>query len=189
MKREQQILNAAEDLFYERGFDATSVDAIGERAGITGGAIYRHFGGKDEILAVLIDHAIDAVLERLPTVADDPEVELHSLVQAHVEFAVTHPKLAGIWTRDQRSLSASSKRNYLRRERRYAERWRTVLARCYPEVSEEQIGVAMRAIHALMLSDSVRPARGRSTKIAQVLLVEMTMRSLEALRPDVDQAE
>jgi len=186
MKREQQILNAAEDLFYERGFDATSVDAIGERAGITGGAIYRHFSGKDELLAVLIDHAIDAVLERLPTFTDDPERDLRDLVQAHVEFAVIHPKLAGIWIRDERSLRASSKRNYLRRVRRYTERWRTVLARCYPEVSEEQIVVAMRAIHALMLSDSIRPARGRSTKIAQSLLVEMTMRSLDALRPDVD---
>jgi len=186
MKREQQILNAAEDLFFERGFDATSVDAIGERAGITGGAIYRHFGGKDEILAVLIDHAIDAVLERLPVATDDPELDLRNLVQAHVEFAVAHPKLAGIWIRDQRSLSASSKRNYLRRERRYTERWRAVLACCYPEVSEEQIVVAMRAIHALMLSDSIRPARGRSTETARVLLVEMTMHSLNALRPEVD---
>jgi AcrR family transcriptional regulator len=60
--RKQEILAAAEKLFHERRFDATGIDAIAEEAGITGGAIYRHFGGKNEILAVLLDQAIDAVV-------------------------------------------------------------------------------------------------------------------------------
>ena len=51
MGRGNQILEAAEELFYERGFDGVGVDAIAEKAGITGGGIYRHFSGKGEILA------------------------------------------------------------------------------------------------------------------------------------------
>jgi AcrR family transcriptional regulator len=51
--RAKKILEAAVELFYERGFAAVGVDDIGERAGVAGPAIYRHFRGKDEILATL----------------------------------------------------------------------------------------------------------------------------------------
>src|SRR5439155_2484859 len=180
MGREQQILEAAEDLFFERGFDATGVDAIAEQAGITGGAIYRHFGGKNEILAVLFDQAIDAVLERLKTLTDDPGRDLRNLIEAHVEFAISHPKLAGIWTREQRSLADPYRRSYLRRERRYFDRWRTCLERCYPDRSREEIATAMRGIHALMLADTTRLAPSPAAKNVETLLVEMTLRRLTA---------
>ena len=101
MGRGNQILEAAEELFYERGFDGVGVDAIAEKAGITGGGIYRHFSGKGEILAVLFDQAIDSVLERLPTPDDDPDRDLRNLIEAHVHFAQNHPMLAAIWNREQ----------------------------------------------------------------------------------------
>jgi AcrR family transcriptional regulator len=181
MGREQQILQAAEDLFYERGFDATGVDAIAEKAGITGGAIYRHFSSKDEILAVLFDHAIDTVLEQLSSPTDDPDHDLRTLVEAHVGFAMKHPKLAGIWNREQRSLADSYRRRYLRRERRYSERWRDCLQRRYPDRSHEEISTAMRAIQTLMLSDSTRPVPKRREQGVEALLIDMTLRSLTAL--------
>jgi AcrR family transcriptional regulator len=186
VRREQQILAAAENLFFERGFDATGVDAIAEQAGITGGAIYRHFAGKDEILAVLFDQAIDATLERLTPLTDDPDRDLRNLIAAHVEFAISHPKLAGIWNREQRALADPYRRGYLRRERRYIERWRTCLTRRFPDRDLDEIATAMRAIHALMLSESTRPPEGRSTKNVEALLVDMTVRSLQALEADAD---
>jgi AcrR family transcriptional regulator len=182
MGREKQILQAAEDLIYEYGFDGVGVDAIAEKAGITGGGIYRHFSGKAEILAVLFDQAIDTVLERLPVQTDDAEHDLRNLVEAHVHFAQTHPKLAGIWTREQRSLSDPHRRGYLRRERRYNDRWRECLTRCYPGRSAEDISVAMRALHALMLSDAMRPVGSKSGKRTEELLIAMAVGSLTALQ-------
>lgn len=181
MRREQQILEAAEDLFYEKGFDATRVDAIAERAGITGGAIYRHFTSKDEILGVLFDQLIDSALEQLPSLTEDPDQDLRALVEAHVSLAMTRPKLAGIWIREQRSLSDPYRRSYLRRERRYAERWRDCLERRYPGRSRDELSAAMRGVHALTLSDSARPAGARQSADVHGLLVQMTLRSLSAL--------
>lgn len=181
MRRERQILEAAEDLFYEKGFDGTGVDAIAEAVGITGGAIYRHFTGKDEILGVLFDELIDSALEQLPALTDDPDRDLRALIEAHVGIAIAHPKLAGIWLREQRSLTDPYLRNYLRRERRYSERWRTCLGRRYPGRTSEELSAAMRGIHALTLSDSARPARARQASDIKELLVEMTMRCLTAL--------
>lgn len=63
------IVAAARELFAERGFEATTMDAILERSGVSKGALYHHFPGKlelfeavyvlveDESVARLIGHA------------------------------------------------------------------------------------------------------------------------------------
>ncbi len=65
MSRERQILDAAATLFYERGFHQVGVDDIGERVGVTGPAIYRHFSGKDHVLATLYNEALDELFLRI----------------------------------------------------------------------------------------------------------------------------
>jgi AcrR family transcriptional regulator len=54
-------LNAAAELFAERGVDGTSIDAIAERADRTSGAVYDHFGGKDGLLLALLDSWVEDV--------------------------------------------------------------------------------------------------------------------------------
>lgn len=44
------IIMAAVDLFLERGYEKTSMEAIAEKAGISKGGLYFHFNSKDEIL-------------------------------------------------------------------------------------------------------------------------------------------
>lgn len=50
-----RLLDAAADLFARKGVHAVSVDAIAEAAGRTSGALYAHFGGKEGLLAALVD--------------------------------------------------------------------------------------------------------------------------------------
>jgi AcrR family transcriptional regulator len=53
-------LAAAAELFAERGIEASSVDAIAERADRTSGAIYDHFGGKPGLLFALLEGWTDS---------------------------------------------------------------------------------------------------------------------------------
>lgn len=46
----QRIREAARELFRERGFDATTLRAIAERAGMGASSIYRHIRSKEELL-------------------------------------------------------------------------------------------------------------------------------------------
>jgi AcrR family transcriptional regulator len=55
-----RILAEAERLFAERGIDGASMPAIAEAAGITPGAIYKHFDGKAELVFHVIRGAVDA---------------------------------------------------------------------------------------------------------------------------------
>ncbi|MFN8040924.1 MAG: helix-turn-helix domain-containing protein [Acidimicrobiales bacterium] len=50
-----RLLEAAAELFAERGIEASSIDAIAHRAGRTSGAVYDHFGGKDGLLRALLE--------------------------------------------------------------------------------------------------------------------------------------
>lgn len=48
-----RILQAAEELFVERGFKAATTAEIARRAGVAEGSIYRHFASKDDVLLQL----------------------------------------------------------------------------------------------------------------------------------------
>jgi AcrR family transcriptional regulator len=48
-----KIVSAAWELFYERGYDDTTVDEIVERSGTSKGSFYHYFAGKDALLSSL----------------------------------------------------------------------------------------------------------------------------------------
>ena len=55
------LLDAAAELFAERGVDGASIDAIADAADRTSGAIYDHFGGKEGLLFALLEGWVDDV--------------------------------------------------------------------------------------------------------------------------------
>ena len=55
----EEILRQASVLFSTQGVGATTVSDIAGGVGLTPAAIYYHFGGRDDILAALIDYVID----------------------------------------------------------------------------------------------------------------------------------
>ncbi len=57
----ERILDAASELFALQGFDATPVDEIAERAGLTVGALYRHFDAKGDLLLDVVRHALTSL--------------------------------------------------------------------------------------------------------------------------------
>lgn len=52
--REERILDAAESLFVRFGYDKTTVNEIAREAGISKGAVYLHFDGKDALFEALL---------------------------------------------------------------------------------------------------------------------------------------
>ncbi|MBQ2952065.1 MAG: TetR/AcrR family transcriptional regulator [Clostridia bacterium] len=52
--RRQEILNAAEELFLSRGYDATSVQDVLEALHISKGGFYHHFATKEDVLRCLV---------------------------------------------------------------------------------------------------------------------------------------
>jgi len=61
----EQIVRAADQLFYERGFEFTSFADVSELVGISRGNFYYHFKTKDEILDAVIERRVQDRLHML----------------------------------------------------------------------------------------------------------------------------
>lgn len=57
-ERKEEILDVAEQLFAEKGFDNASTNDIINKIGIARGTLYHHFGSKEEILDAIVDRMI-----------------------------------------------------------------------------------------------------------------------------------
>ncbi|GLX08451.1 TetR/AcrR family transcriptional regulator [Microbispora sp. NBRC 16548] len=60
--RREEILDAALAIADERGLDGVSMRAVAERVGVTPMALYRHVGGKAELLDAMAGHLLSALL-------------------------------------------------------------------------------------------------------------------------------
>jgi AcrR family transcriptional regulator len=57
------VLHAAVRLFNEHGYDATSMFDIAESLGITKSSVYHHINGKEHLLQMAVDRALDGLFE------------------------------------------------------------------------------------------------------------------------------
>lgn len=182
--RDTKILAAAQKLFFERGFHAVGIDEIGERAGITGPAIYRHFTGKDEILGTLFDQAVDGLLSAAAGYEgedDDPRAELRFLAHAHARYVVENRELAVILVRDNSSLAKEYRRRHQRRERPYIARWIECVLRANPERSEAEATAAVFATLTVLNTVGTWPTAARKVDDPAALLAELAIGCVTAL--------
>ena len=87
--RSVHILRSAAHIFLEKGFDATSMNEVAERAGVTKPGLYYHFEGKRELLFAIMSYAMD-ILERetgaAAAAADTAEDRLRGILHAHARL-------------------------------------------------------------------------------------------------------
>lgn len=83
-QRRAQLVDVALELFAERGFEATRISDIAERAGVAQGLLYHYFKGKPELLAAIAERysPLPLLRELLPDLTDQPaRVALTDLAQ------------------------------------------------------------------------------------------------------------
>ena len=64
-ERREQLLDVGRALFAERGFDATSIEEVAGRAGVSKPVVYEHFGGKEGLYAVVVDREMQRLLDKV----------------------------------------------------------------------------------------------------------------------------
>ncbi len=87
--RSEQLLDLAERLFAERGFQAASMDELARRAGVSKPVIYDHFGSKEQLFATCVRRTGEALAERVATALSeetDPRARLRAGSIAYFRF-------------------------------------------------------------------------------------------------------
>jgi AcrR family transcriptional regulator len=86
-RRQLAILEAARDLFVERGFDAVSVDEIVARAGGSKATVYRAFGSKEGLFEALIGSVNREIADNAGTVQLDETLPPREALLAYARTA------------------------------------------------------------------------------------------------------
>ncbi|MEK7714739.1 MAG: TetR/AcrR family transcriptional regulator [candidate division NC10 bacterium] len=119
------ILEAARDVFGRRGFHQASIREIARAADLSLAGLYHYVRGKDELLFLVLDNALDTLLGALDEArrtARTPELKLLALIQTHLDFGFNHAAEMKIINRDydllpepRRSEIAAKRGEYLQR--------------------------------------------------------------------------
>ncbi|MER5460840.1 TetR/AcrR family transcriptional regulator [Streptomyces sp. NPDC002668] len=155
-KRREQILKEAARLFAERGFHGVGVDEIGAAVGISGPGLYRHFAGKDAMLAELLVGISERLLSggrlRVEEAEADPRALLAALIDGHIDFALDDRPLITLHDRELDRLRDSDRKLVRQLQRQYVELWVAAVRELHPEVAESEARVAVHAVFGLLNS-------------------------------------
>jgi len=125
------ILDAAAKLFSERGFAATTIDAITEELQASKRAIYDHFAGKSDILVAICEQAIRFsvdLAERVRREPGDPAAKLRRLARDFTTIVIENQDYIAIASREMKFLSEESHRRILKMQERFDRVLATILA-------------------------------------------------------------
>ena len=124
----QRIIAAAVERFKTQGFEAATTRDIARAARLSLAGLYHYVGGKEELLFLVLDRALDTMLHGLDRAlarAWTPEARLLALIRAHLEFGFAHAQALRVINRDwdllpepHHSEIAAKRRAYIERESR-----------------------------------------------------------------------
>ncbi|MDQ0991038.1 TetR/AcrR family transcriptional regulator [Streptomyces sp. V3I7] len=156
--RREQILKEAARLFAERGFHGVGVDEIGAAVGISGPGLYRHFPGKDAMLAELLvgisGQLLTGAKRRLAEAdgATGASAVLDSLIEGHIDFALDDRPLITLHDRELDRLRDSDRKLVRQLQRQYVELWVEVVREVYPAFTEPAARSAVHSVFGLLNS-------------------------------------
>lgn len=169
--RRTQILEAAITQFRQRGFHGVGVDDIAGAVGITGGALYRHFRNKDELLA----QTILVGVERLEAAAGGQSLD--DFVLAMASIMLRERELGVLLLRESRHLSSSTLEVVESRIDALVERFTLLLLSERPELDHVDAKRLIRSAFSVLYSPAFHSfalPRGQG----ESLLVAMARRLL-----------
>lgn len=91
-----RLLQAASTEFTEKGFAATNLTEVGQRAEVTKGGVYFHFRGKEELFFAVIDYWREAQRQVIQAPADGEPATLRAFLVGYLEFHFQHPEASGL---------------------------------------------------------------------------------------------
>jgi AcrR family transcriptional regulator len=178
MARDRTILAAAALAFDEKGFHGVGMDELGTRAGISGPSLYRYFSGKDEILATLLNQALDELLRAAKRVDADPAADLDRALRHHIGFSLANRPLVMLYQREVRSLVEPWSSAFARRQRLYVKRWNALISRAHPALDELAAAATAQAMLGLIFSAANWPDRARAALDIEDLILGLIVHGL-----------
>jgi len=116
-----EIRSVAVDLFYRRGFQATTLRDIAAKVGIQVGSLYNHIASKGDLLFEIMENVMVELLDDQRRVAktSDPVERMRLLVYHHVKFHVERAEEVFVGNSELRSLNRTQRARIVALRREY----------------------------------------------------------------------
>ncbi len=80
-ERKGQILNAAEQVFTQKGLDQTRMDDIAEKTGLSKGTLYLYFKSKDDLILAILNRIFQGAFKQLDAREDNQASASEAILQ------------------------------------------------------------------------------------------------------------
>jgi AcrR family transcriptional regulator len=150
--RSEEIRLAALGLFAERGYLATSMEDIGQAAGIRGPSVYRHYPSKQQMLYEIMRDTMDTLIaeqQLAVSTMTDLVARLRRMVEAHVRYHARHRLEAFVGNREIKNLDDEKRAQVLAQRHTYESGLRKVIEAGVADGSF-QVGSSRLASYAIL---------------------------------------
>ena len=117
------IINVASKLFYEKGFQRTTLDDIAQSIGVTKPFIYSYFSNKYDILESLFDFIYDdlysGVMQEIERTDIDPLAKLKNFVMHFVRMNIEQKEFSSIMLQEEINLSEQKRKDIKAKQKNF----------------------------------------------------------------------
>lgn len=125
-----EILEAAAQIFREKGYHATSMQDIAKAVDLRKASLYHHISSKQEILVDLLDKALDILILNMVDVVgqDIPADEKFKLaMRSYFDALAENIELASVLLLEHRSLGSEMRQEHVSRRDKYEAYWLKII--------------------------------------------------------------
>jgi AcrR family transcriptional regulator len=124
--RLEEVLQSAANIFFAKGFHATSIEDVARDVGMLKGSLYYYIKSKDDLLFQLLLAGIedgDAFIARQIDVAGDPVEQLERAIRAQIDYIIQNKVPFGLFLHEFDSLSGKRQQKLISVMSRYNSRF------------------------------------------------------------------
>ncbi|HEX6035350.1 MAG TPA: TetR/AcrR family transcriptional regulator [Anaerolineales bacterium] len=126
----EDILEAAAQVFRQKGFHGASMQDIARAVNLQKPSLYHHVSSKQEILLALLNRALELLLERISPISNQDipaDKKLREMIRAYLQILAENTDLSAVLLFEHRSLERKQHARHVPNRDKFEALWRNVL--------------------------------------------------------------
>jgi len=127
----EDILEAAAQVFRQKGFHGASMADIAGAVNLQKASLYHHVSSKQEILLALLDRALELLFERISAISTQSipaDKKLRQMIRAYLQILAENTDLSAVLLFEHRSLERKQHARHVPNRDKFEALWRDVLS-------------------------------------------------------------
>ncbi|MBL0702183.1 MAG: TetR family transcriptional regulator [Desulfosarcina sp.] len=121
--RIQRIIDAATELFYKKGYRATTLDDVAKKIGVTKAALYHYVSSKENLLSVIYMQALESIFRNTNKMAVmnlPPDEKLRLIIGHHIKnISIKSLPILSVFFAEENQLSSADLKGIQNEKKKY----------------------------------------------------------------------